>query len=801
MKNTHILFGMILFGVFAISLTTAAQQLKVALIIGNGAYDSSPLTNPAKDAADMADVLTKLGFDAQLVTDADRRQMIEAIQAFSDKLRDGGVALFYYSGHGLQAHGSNYLIPLRCAIHNEADIEFEAVEVNRVLANMETANGSGVNIVMLDACRDNPFKGFFKSLKSGLAQMDAPTGSLIVYATAPNMPALDDPAGQNSFYTRRLLEALRTMPEKNIYDLLLWVRQQVMADTNKRQVPWEANSLTGVFTFAAPPPTLNRQGFSDLDALAAMEEAFAAAQENEGRRISAATKQAYWQRFLHDFAADIASFEQDNQMRQTAQERIAFWANAATPTPIPTAIPSPAPTVTPFPQPTATPKVDEDIKKHLDLFQQVTDLIQANYLDETKTKTDDLKRAAMTATEEHLRQQGISSEEIEKMFAENPNDVEKIFMTASSSPHVSSQELVYAAINGTLKSLDEHSSFMPPDIYKEMQVETRGNFGGVGIQLGIKEGKLIAIAPIDETPAFKAGILAGDHILQINDHPTEKITLMEAVQLLRGAKGTSVTLTIMRDAFDQPKKYAIIREIITIKSVTSKMLSDNIGYIRIAQFQENTSSDLERALNDLKKRKMKRLIVDVRSNPGGLLNACVEVADQFLDRGKLIVYTDGRKPNQDMRFVAKSGAAKVQYPIIVLVDHGTASAAEILTAALQAHARAVIIGTPTYGKGSVQSVIPLSDGSGLRLTTAYYFTPDNKSIHLRGIIPNILAIPKDDQKLFREGKIIAEAGKNPLILFEKTEEDAVLNIAVEIIKKTSSYKWENLIETAREMAD
>ena len=232
-----------------------ATQPRAALIIGNAAYKGIPLTNPVNDARDMADALKRLGFAVTLLTEADRRSMVEAIQAFGDTLTDGSAALVYFSGHGLQSQGSNYLIPLGANIKKEADIEFETVDANRILAHLQEANGKGVNILILDACRDNPFKGFMKSAKSGLAQMDAPTGSLIVYATAPNTAALDDPNGKNSIYTRRLLDALRETPTLNVLEMLIRVRKQVMKDTSDRQVPWEAGSLTDLFYFAEAAPT------------------------------------------------------------------------------------------------------------------------------------------------------------------------------------------------------------------------------------------------------------------------------------------------------------------------------------------------------------------------------------------------------------------------------------------------------------------------------------------------------------------------------------------------------------------
>ena len=253
MKKPMLFICLTLLGCWA--TCAEAAQPRAALIIGNAAYKGIPLTNPVNDARDMADALKRLGFAVTLLTEADRRSMIEAIQAFGDNLTDGSAALVYFSGHGLQSQGSNYLIPLGANIKKEADIEFETVDANRILAHLQEANGKGVNMLILDACRDNPFKGFMKSAKSGLAQMDAPTGSLIVYATAPNTAALDDPNGKNSIYTRRLLDALRETPTLNVLEMLIRVRKQVMKDTSDRQVPWEAGSLTDLFYFAEAAPT------------------------------------------------------------------------------------------------------------------------------------------------------------------------------------------------------------------------------------------------------------------------------------------------------------------------------------------------------------------------------------------------------------------------------------------------------------------------------------------------------------------------------------------------------------------
>ena len=301
------------------------------------------------------------------------------------------------------------------------------------------------------------------------------------------------------------------------------------------------------------------------------------------------------------------------------------------------------------------------------------------------------------------------------------------------------KEVIYGGIQGMLKALDPHSSFMPPEVYQETQVEIRGNFGGLGIQIAIKDDQLTVIAPIDDTPAFRAGIEPGDKIIKIEEMSTKDMLLMEAVKLLRGPKGTAVTITIMRDSFDKPKDFTITRDIIEIKSVVQqRIVLDNIGYIRLSQFQQNSAEELENSLNELEAEGMEAMILDLRSNPGGLLHSAVDVADKFLGKGKLIVYTEGRKKNQDMRFEAHDEFTHPNYPMVILVNHGSASASEIVAGALQAHSRAIVVGTQTYGKGSVQSVIPLSDNSGLRLTTAKYYTPDGVSIHETGITPDIV---------------------------------------------------------------
>jgi carboxyl-terminal processing protease len=319
-----------------------------------------------------------------------------------------------------------------------------------------------------------------------------------------------------------------------------------------------------------------------------------------------------------------------------------------------------------------------------------------------------------------------------KSFAETLSLVKKNYVE-----EVEEKDLVYGAIKGMLNSLDPHSSFMPPEIFTEMQIDTRGEFGGLGIQIGIKNRMLTIIAPIEDTPAHKAGVEAGDKIVKIDDESTKDISLHDAVSKLRGPKGTSVTITILREGLDEPKDITIIRDIIKLKSVKSKVIDEKIGYVKLTQFQEKTASDLKKALKELSKKDINSMIIDLRNNPGGLLKGAVDVTSQFLPAGKLVVYIKGRSGDKT-EFNTNNGNDYVDFPMIVLVNGGSASASEIVAGALQDWEKAVILGTQTFGKGSVQTVMPLSDGSAVRLTTARYYTPKGRSIQTTGITPDIV---------------------------------------------------------------
>ena len=304
---------------------------------------------------------------------------------------------------------------------------------------------------------------------------------------------------------------------------------------------------------------------------------------------------------------------------------------------------------------------------------------------------------------------------------------------------VNTKDLIYGAVKGMLSSLDPHSSFMPPEAFSEMQVETKGKFGGVGIEITMREGVLTVVSPIEDTPAFRAGIKAGDVIAKIDGEMTKEMTIMEAVKKMRGKKGTKVLLSIFRKGEPELIDFDITRAVIKIKSVKYTALENRYAYIRISQFQQRTEKDLNAALKKISKETggIKGLILDVRNNPGGLLDQAVKVSDAFISSG-LIVYTDGRLESQKMKFFAKESGTQPDYPIVVLVNAGSASASEIVAGAIQDTGRGVILGTKTFGKGSVQTIIPIEDGSGVRITTARYYTPSGRSIQAEGIVPDLV---------------------------------------------------------------
>ncbi|SDP18388.1 S41 family peptidase [Desulforhopalus singaporensis] len=371
---------------------------------------------------------------------------------------------------------------------------------------------------------------------------------------------------------------------------------------------------------------------------------------------------------------------------------------------------------------------------------------------------------------------------------------------------IDTKEALNGAIKGLLLSLDPHSSYLPPEDFRELQEETSGSFSGIGIEVTIKNELLTIVSPIADTPADRAGLQANDVILEIDGEKTKNMGSFEAIKKLRGPTGSKVTLAVHRQEWEEAKTFTLTRELISIQSVKSEFLAPGFGYIRITNFQSHTAGDFKVKLNELNdEQKVKGLIVDLRNNPGGLLDQAVAVADVFLSSGN-IVYTRGRRADQDNTYTAHSQPNDVRMPLVVLVNEGSASASEIVAGAVQAQKRGIIVGMRTFGKGSVQTVIPLPDGAGLRMTTATYFTPDNRSIQARGIVPDVevpLApcIEQPDQnshKILKEADLDGHLPANispteggdetpPPALSPKLAEDNQLRTAYNILKSIDLY--------------
>ena len=348
------------------------------------------------------------------------------------------------------------------------------------------------------------------------------------------------------------------------------------------------------------------------------------------------------------------------------------------------------------------------------------------------------------------------------------------------------EDLIYGALHGMLESLDKHSQFLDPDMYADMKEDTSGQFGGLGVVISVKDDVLTVVAPMEDTPGYRAGLLPGDKIIEIEGESTEGLSLQEAVKQLRGLPDTSVTIKILRPETQDIKEVTIVRADIEVASVKdARVLEDGIGYIRITQFNEPTADDLQAALEELQEEGVQALVLDLRNNPGGLLSSAQEVVQKFLPRGEMIVYTQGRDDRQKSVLRARGRERFLDIHLAILVNGGSASASEIVAGALQDHRRAILVGEKTFGKGSVQSVIGLDDGSAIRLTTAKYYTPSKRVIHEHGITPTHLVrmSPSEWQKLFAmrsRPKNAVDSGEENVV--EDEIEDVQLNLAVDVLK-------------------
>ena len=366
--------------------------------------------------------------------------------------------------------------------------------------------------------------------------------------------------------------------------------------------------------------------------------------------------------------------------------------------------------------------------------------------------------AALSETYQQLNLFGEVFERVQAAYVEKPDD----------------NKLVQSAINGMLAGLDPHSSYMDPSSLRDIQVQTRGEFGGLGIEVTMEDGLVKVVAPIDDTPAAKAGVMANDIITKIDNEQVHGLTLNQAVEKMRGPVNTKIKLTIMRKRRDKPIDVTIVRDVIRVKSVRSHAEGDDVGYIRITQFSEQTTEGLKKAISDLTRQlgsdKLKGFVIDLRNNPGGLLDQAISVSDAFLDKGE-IVSTRGRNAEETQRFNAHAGDLTKGKPVIVLINGGSASASEIVAGALQDQKRATLVGTRSFGKGSVQTIMPLgADNGALRLTTARYFTPSGRSIQAKGIEPDIKVLQEVPSDLKARTDAESEASLRGHLKAEGSEE-------------------------------
>lgn len=385
-------------------------------------------------------------------------------------------------------------------------------------------------------------------------------------------------------------------------------------------------------------------------------------------------------------------------------------------------------------------------------FVQVLQHIDKDYIDEVDST------ALMHGTIHGMLDVGasdgatVSPQVIEAMQAattEDPIKLRRVFLEALTyAQEVNSQPLMYGAIHGLLKVTDPDGSFMTPDTYREFTGKAPLQQGGTGIELSSRDDKFTIITPIYEGPAFHAGIQPGDELVKVNGEPTKGMTLSKVISKLKGPEGSPVTLSILRQGFTEPMEFTLHRQIVRYQSVRWIKLQENIGYIKLSRFDQTTMKEIERALKELEKQFIKGLIVDLRNNPGGLFEQAIAVASVFLDGGQLITYTEARIPNQNMKYFSKEGGFHVGYPMVVIINAGSAAGSEIFASALQDHQRARIIGVPSYGRSTIQTLFPLSDDSALRLTTARFFTPQGRSIQDVGVTPDLVVHSPTSERSF-----------------------------------------------------
>ena len=773
----------LVFAALALAIASGAHPAladkRIALVVGNAAYQNiAQLDNPRNDATLMATTLQSLGFTLigngpQL--DLDKAGLDLVVQKFGASLLGAEVGLFYYAGHGVQVRGSNYLIPVGANPTREADVDFQMVDVNLVLRQME-GSGTKLNMLVLDACRNNPFSGTgMRSSSGGLAQMRAPEGTLISFATQPGNTALDGEG--NSPYTKALAATIRKKG-LDIFQTFNEVGLAVKRSTGGAQQPWVSSSpIDGSFYFVPPAPAAATAPESVDNAA----QAWAATRDTN----SIAVMDTFIKQYGDSLYGPFARARRDELKN----------SQAALATPPPPAAKRTAPRLT-----------RDEVVKQFELFNQILAQVRKSYVDKREDK--DLMVAANTALQRAFPppQQVSSAGRPELRSAGASDAVYDTALTIMNEQPSASEDsrIVGVAIKGALASLDPHSNYLSANEYREMQTQTRGTFGGLGIEVSMNSGLLKVVTPFDESPAAKAGILANDVIAAIDDESTQGLTLSQAVAKMRGAVGSKVRLKVIRPKLDQPIEFTMARETIKVRPVRWRIEENDVGYVRITTFNEQTHEALKQALGEIGRQvasdKLKGYIIDLRNNSGGLLTVVTSVADEFLESGE-IFSTRGRNPKDTQQFIAKSGDLSNGKRIILLINGGTASGSEIMAGALQDNKRATIVGTRSFGKGSIQTIFPLGGENGaLRLTTTRYFTPSGNSIQAKGIIPDIAVVQDepDDVKKKSAGAGETTPGRNlsgqPVeqaamqsYVPPDTKDDKALHTALALLHNTQAY--------------
>lgn len=725
--------------VVAMSASPAFADKRVALVIGNSAYQNIPrLDNPRNDALLMASTLQELGFTligGGAETDLDKAGLDRVIQQFGAALQGADVAMFYYAGHGIQVRGANYLVPIGANPVREADVDFQMVDVNLVLRQMGDS-GTRLNLVVLDACRNNPFGGRgLRATGGGLAQMRAPEGTLISFATQPGNVALDGEG--NSPYTKALAATIRR-PGLDIFQTFNEVGLAVKHATGGSQQPWVSSSpIDGNFYFSAPPVS-NAPAVNNGEAA----QAWAATRDT--------TSIAVLDTFIRQYGTSIYAPFARARRDELKNSQIA----AATPKPQPQTPPS-------------APRLSRaEVERMFDTFNKAMARVKQSYVDRR-----DEKDMFIAANKAMIRAfpppQLVSNAGPAEIRAPDGGrgDLDSVYSTALSIMNAQPSDkedahVVEVAINGALASLDPHSAYMDALAYRDMLTQTRGSFGGIGAEVTMTDGLLKVVAPIDDSPAMRAGIRANDVIVSVDDFPVHGMTLNQAVEKLRGPVNSRVRLKIVRPNVENPLEIAITRDTIRVRAVRWQVEGTDIGYVRITTFNEQSEPAFKQAIAEISRRvandNLKGYILDLRNNPGGLLNEAVAVTDDLLDRGG-IVSTRGRTASGNLHLSAKPGDISKGKRIIVLINGGTASGSEIVAGALQDNKRATLLGTRSFGKGSIQSIFPLGPDQGaLRLTTARYYTPSGTSIQAKGIAPDIEVL-QDEPETAKKNAPIGEA--------------------------------------------